>query len=513
MKKLRVLVIILLLIAVFPIKAIAAPGNETGINQKDVIYFIMTDRFNDGDLKNNYNSNKADLKYWHGGDLQGVIDKLDYIKDLGATTIWLTPVQAQDAGGYHGYWAVDFKAVDKHFGDMEKLKELVNKAHAKKMKVILDLVVNHTGVLHPWVNDPAYSKWFHEGGSISDWNNPKEVENLRLAGLPDLAQENPDTRKYLIDMAKGWIRETGIDGFRLDTVRHVPKEFWVEFTSEIKKEFPNFYFIGEVWDGNPQTVGSYQKTGISGLVDFPMYYAITDIFAASKKADEFITAAAGAAQYSDRKLMGTFIDNHDVGRFASVAGMYKEEKLKQALAFEMTYTGIPVIYYGTEIAMEGGEDPSNRKDMDFTKVSDIKPWTQELIKIRKENLALTDGDFKILKAKDYDLAFIRRYDSNQIISVFNIAGKDSVMTINIESNLSAPGNTLINLLDEKEKIKLNKDGTATINMKSKDVKIFKVVTGPDNVIWLYVLLVLGGGIGFGAAFLIVSRVTKARPKK
>lgn len=521
MRKMRTFIHVLIILCIFfsPIMNLTAfglgngktddAGEGKGIHSKDIIYFIMTDRFNDGDPSNNYNANKKDIKTWHGGDLQGVIDKLDYIQGLGATAIWLTPVQSQDVGGYHGYWAVDFRGVDKHLGDMNKLKELVKKAHEKGIKVILDYVVNHTGVLHPWVRDEAYTGWFHEGGSISNWNDPKEVENLRLAGLPDLAQENPAVKNYLIDTAKWWISETEIDGFRLDTVRHVNKEFWIEFTSEIKKDYPDFYFIGEVWDGNPVTVGSYQKTGISGLVDFPMYYTINDLFAKSKKADLFISALAGAKNYENPTLMGTFIDNHDVSRFASAAGMLKTEKLKQATAFQMTYTGIPIIYYGTEIAMEGAEDPTNRGDMDFTKTSELQSWIKKLSDIRKTNPALTGGEIKILKAQEYNLAYLRSDGVNEIIPVFNISGKESTIKMNVAGNIKSGGNTLVNLLNEEEKIPIKKDGMLEIKLAPKDVKIYKVIYDESPII-LVAIAGISGVVGFLIIFWTARKYRKNR---
>ncbi|MBZ4665961.1 alpha-amylase family glycosyl hydrolase [Mahella sp.] len=220
--------------------------------ESQVIYFIMTDRFYNGDTTNDMDANPSDPKAYHGGDLQGIIDKLDYIKDLGATAIWITPVVDNEEGGYHGYWAYDFERVDEHLGDTAKLKELTDKAHDKDIKVILDMVFNHTGYNSPWLSDPAKSDWFNEKMDIVNYNNQEEVEKGWLSGLPDLNQSNPDVEKYLIDMAMSWIDETGIDGFRLDTVRHVPKEFWTKLSQTIKQKYPDFFLLGEVWVNDPE---------------------------------------------------------------------------------------------------------------------------------------------------------------------------------------------------------------------------------------------------------------------
>jgi alpha-amylase len=190
-----------------------------------------------------------------------------------------------------------------------------------KKKVIVDLVVNHTGYLHPWVGEPQYENWFHDRGNITNWNDQQEVEEGKILGLPDLNQANPEVKRYLIDMAKWWIRQTGIDGYRLDTVKHVAKTFWKEFSREIKKEFPDFYLIGKVYDGRPAYVVEYQKAGFDGLVDFPLYYAINDVFGGSRPAESLTGMIEQCAvSYPDRNRCGTFIDNHDVPRFVSQLG-------------------------------------------------------------------------------------------------------------------------------------------------------------------------------------------------
>lgn len=456
------------------------------ITASDIIYFVMTDRFENGDPGNDYGANPKDIRDYNGGDLQGVIDKLDYIKSLGATTVWITPVAENSSGGYHGYWATGFYKVDKHLGDVNKLKELVDKAHEKGMKIILDLVVNHTSVVHPWVSDDHYADWFHDTSTISNWNDQQEVENGKLAGLPDLAQENPEVAKYLIDMAKWWIDETGIDGFRLDTVRHVPKEFWLQFTEEIKKEYPDFYMIGEVWDGRQDYVGGYQQTGFSGMIDFPMYFAIKDVFASSKSVDLIKTAIEKSDVYQNRSLYGTFIDNHDVSRFISMAGSNKEQKLQQALMFEMTYTGIPVIYYGTEIAMEGSEDPTNRKFMEWEKESPVTDYIKKLIAIRKENEAFTKGNIQVTAAKDYFLAYERVSENSGALVVFNTANKANEQQLTISQELLNKGSWLVNAMNPKDVLSL-KDASISISLAPKESKIYIVQKKNASILFMWVI--------------------------
>ena len=233
------------------------PANN-GFTKDDLIYFILTDRFSDGDNTNNYDVDKTDPRKRHGGDIKGIIDKLDYIKDLGATAIWITPVMKNEKDGYHGYWIEDFYEVDPHLGTMEDMKTLVKESHKKDIKVILDYVVNHTGYKSPWLKDEKYKDWFNENKTITNWNDQDQVENGWLMGLPDLDLNNPEVKKYFIENALWWIDETGIDGMRLDTVKHVPRSFWTEFVSAIKDKHPDFYFLGEVWSENPRYFKSYR---------------------------------------------------------------------------------------------------------------------------------------------------------------------------------------------------------------------------------------------------------------
>lgn len=424
--------------------------NKKYITQDDLVYFIMTDRFKNGNTGNDFNVDKNDPLAFHGGDFKGIINKLDYIKDLGFTAIWITPVFDNEPGGYHGYWVSDFYKTEEHFGTMEELKELVNTAHSKGIKVILDMVVNHTGYKHPWVNDPKYKEWFNPKMEISDWKNQKQVEDGWLAGLPDFNQNNPETRQYLINMAKWWIKQTGVNGYRLDTVKHVPKQFWRDFTAEIKKEYPNFYFIGEVFENDINYIASYYDTGIDAFLDFPIYHAITDVFAGYGYATKLAYVIEKSATYKNRHLMGTFIDNHDVHRFISKTISYKEERLKQALAFMMTYTGIPILYYGTEIGMEGKSDPDNRRDMDWSVKSELTDFVKNLAQIRKSNKALTRGDIKILRADSSFISYSRSYKNNTVIAAFNVSNISKKVEITLPDYLNKSEQKFKDLLNNVE---------------------------------------------------------------
>ncbi|MBI2252909.1 MAG: hypothetical protein HYU63_09270 [Armatimonadetes bacterium] len=252
--------------------------------EDEVIYFAFTDRFSNGDKSNDgADTNLQEPRAFHGGDWQGIIDKLDYIKDLGATCIWISPVIMNEPKGYHAYWPYDFMKSEPHFGTLTKLKELVEKAHAKGLKIVMDLVLNHTGYTHPWTKDQNYYDWFHHKGDM--WLPiPYQMENYSFAGLPDLAQENPKVYQYLLNMAKDWIKESNCDGVRLDAAQNIPHWFWKKFTQEIRDfASPNFLILGEAFNPFPNWVGSYQKDGLDSMFDVPMAWAMRDVFAYNKK--------------------------------------------------------------------------------------------------------------------------------------------------------------------------------------------------------------------------------------
>ncbi|ALC91893.1 alpha-amlyase [Bacillus sp. FJAT-18017] len=430
---------ILLLAICFALGALPVQAAEKAERQwqDETIYFLMVDRFSNGDANNDFNANPDDPKAYHGGDFKGIIDKLDYIKNMGFTAIWLTPVFDNEDGGYHGYWINDFYKTDEHFGTISEFKKLVEEAHKRDIKIILDFVVNHVGPSHPWQNDPDKAGWFHVKKPIVNWESQEELENNWLYDLPDFNQDNPAVKNYLLDAAKWWITETGIDGYRLDTVRHVPVSFWEEFSKEVKAQKEDFYLIGEVWTDDPNYIAQYDKAGIDGFVDFPLHEQLREAFAKPDQTLDwlFSTAARNKVLYEDPFLMGTFIDNHDMVRFTREALLAKEDPVsrwKLALTYMYTAPGIPIIYYGSEIALDGTNDPDNRREMDFTVENGLIDYISRLGELRKERVSLTRGTLEKLHEKDGMAIFKRQYNAETTIIAINNTSSDQTVKIPIE---------------------------------------------------------------------------------
>lgn len=432
----RLFMLLVLPFLLFYAMPAAAAEKEERTWQDEAIYFIMVDRFNNMDPTNDQNVNVNDPKGYFGGDLKGVTAKLDYIKEMGFTAIWLTPIFKNMPGGYHGYWIEDFYEVDPHFGTLGDLKTLVKEAHKRDMKVILDFVANHVGYNHPWLHDPTKKDWFHPKKEIFDWNDQTQLENGWVYGLPDLAQENPEVKTYLIDAAKWWIKETDIDGYRLDTVRHVPKSFWQEFAKEVKSVKKDFFLLGEVWSDDPRYIAEYGKYGIDGFVDYPLYGAVKQSLA---RRDASLRPLYDVWEYNktfyDRPyLLGSFLDNHDTVRFTKLAIDNRNNpisRIKLAMTYLFTAPGIPIMYYGTEIAMNGGQDPDNRRLMDFRADPEIIDYLKKIGPLRQELPSLRRGDFTLLYEKDGMAVLKRQYqDETTVIAINNTSETQHVHLTN-----------------------------------------------------------------------------------
>ncbi|MDQ3801912.1 MAG: alpha-amylase family glycosyl hydrolase [Acidobacteriota bacterium] len=423
-----------------------AKTNFQSVTNEDVIYLIMTDRFADGDASNNNPkdapasaNNRRNSRAWHGGDFQGVIDKLPYLKDLGVTAIWLTPWYDNPNAAnecdkpwcpytnYHGYHAIDYYGVEDHFGTMADLQRMIREAHRQGIKVIQDQVANHVGLQHAWAKNPPLDNWFSQF-SQNSFNNSvllspnasrSERDNL-LKGwfnefLPDLNQDEPEVARYEIQNALWWIAMTGIDGIRQDTIQYMPRPFIRDWSAAIKKQYPKLYLVGEVFERDSAQTAFFQggKTGWDGVdtnlpsvFDFKLWETSQEVFTGKKPVRALRDVLKYDGLYPNINNVTTLTNNHDTDRFMSLKGATLEGAMLHT-AFILSTRGIPQLYYGEEIAMTGGHDPDNRKDFaggwredkinKFTREGRTADeqrmfqWTQEWIKIRRNSLALQKG--------------------------------------------------------------------------------------------------------------------------
>jgi glycosidase len=453
-------------------------GRFQGFSPADVMYLIMLDRFADGDPSNNDPAQSRGLYdrknkfYYHGGDLQGVIDRLPYLKELGVTAIWLTPwydnydrinqielKEEKPSTGFHGYNPQDFYAVEEHFGSHAKVRELVDAAHRSGIKIIQDQVMNHTGPYHPWVEDTPTPTWFngtrsrHLKNVFQTWvlHDQRAVEGLKretmegwfLDFLPDLNQHDAEVSRYLIQNTLWWIGTTGLDGIRMDTWQYVPNSFWRDWTAALKREFPNFKVVGEVKDGDAVHVSFFQggkarfdgvDSGLDSLLDFPLFYPVRHAFAEGKPVDEIPKMLAKDYVYNNSEILVTLLGGHDDGRFMSEKGA-TIAGLKLANAFVLTTRGVPQLYYGDELAMEGGDEPTTRGDFPggfpgdkrnaFTAAGRTKDeqelfeYIRRLTSLRRELEPLRTGKLVNLHVSEQQYAYARTGTSGAVVVVIN----------------------------------------------------------------------------------------------
>jgi cyclomaltodextrin glucanotransferase len=377
--------------------------------RQETIYFLVVDRFFDGDPENSEGPNSELYdpegndwgKYW-GGDLQGVIDKLDYLKNMGVTAIWLTPlfeqVEALFAGNaaIHGYWTKDFKRINPRFlksGENPSLNatqetrnttfdRLIEEMHKRKMKLVLDIVCNHSnpdfsgkkgelyddGVKIADFNDDK-NNWYHHYGEVTNWEDDWQVQNCELAGLATFNENNNDYRQYIKGAIKQWL-DRGVDALRVDTVKHMPIWFWQEFTGDMYLHRPDVFIFGEWIYSGPQDDRSIEFVNESGMsiLDFGLCVAIRSALGQGAEGGfhEIQNILDQDHRYKSATELITFIDNHDMSRFQSLNP--DPAMLRVAIALIMTCRGIPCVYYGTEQYLhndtDGGNDPYNRPMME-----------------------------------------------------------------------------------------------------------------------------------------------------
>lgn len=467
----------------YELKARKHQKGAQGFTSADVMYLIMPDRFADGNPANN---NVATLKFQaevdrnnpntrHGGDIAGIIQNMDYIDDLGVTTVWVNPVLENDmpGGSYHGYATTDYYAIDPRFGTNEEYTLMIDSLHNRGIKTVMDMIFNHSGLAHPWIDDLPASNWLNLQDNYkqtnyrlstvtdpyaSDYDRMLTTDGWFVYGMPDLNQNNPHLMKYLIQNSIWWIEESQIDGIRMDTYAYADPDRMGEWIEAVNYEYPDFNIVGECWLGDIAGVAKWQSgsplangydTKLQTVMDFPLmslsenlapFTAETDGWnGLNKLYDHFALDFV----FADPNKVLRFLDNHDTDR------VIKEDitdlgPWKQAIAMLLTVPGIPQLYYGTELLMSGtraGGDGNIRKDMPggfpgdtisvFTPQgrTDLQNEAYDFIaginKWRKTNTAAANGKFKHFMPSNGLYLYERNNGDDSFIVVMNGQDKEN----------------------------------------------------------------------------------------
>src|SRR6266481_5777939 len=435
---------------------------------------------------------------YHGGDLRGVGQHLDYLKDLGVTTLWLTPVVKNGiAQDYHGYGATDLYAVDPHLGTLADYQELVQAAHKQHMKILFDVVPNHVGPRHPWATHPPMQDWFHGTfehhltaasplkGSFYGLSEKKEITNdafeslvdphtpplLRrsltegwFAGiLPDMNTENPVVVEYLAQNSIWWAETSGLDGYRIDTFPYVSREFWEQWHTALRRIYPRLSTIGEVFHPDPTVTSFYQggrkgwdgiDTQLTAPFDFPFFFTLRDVLVKGAPVGKLTNILRQDSLYPHPEFLVPFFGNHDTTRLSGTPGG-TPARLKLAFGLLFTVRGIPEMYYGDEIGMPGGRDPDNRRDFPGGWTEDaqnafekdgrtqeqegLHEYVRALLQVRAQHPALRRGNLWSLASDDVTYVFMRETDEEKIVVAFHAGESARDITVPLQDTPAQDG--------------------------------------------------------------------------
>ncbi|MFP3596743.1 glycoside hydrolase family 13 protein [Chryseobacterium sp. SIMBA_029] len=469
---------------------LANSANRESFSSKDVMYLIMPDRFSNGDEKNDSNpqltekANRSLPNGRHGGDLRGIINNLDYIQNMGATAVWLTPVNQDNEKvySYHGYAQTDLYNIDSRYGSNEEYRELSRNLNKRNMKLVMDYVTNHWGVSHWMIQDLPEKDWIHQfsegdkGFFRSNYKtttqfdtNASEIDKkYALDGwfdttMPDINQKNPLVLKYLIQNSIWWIEYAELGGFRVDTYPYNDKEAMAKWAKAITDEYPKFNIVGETWLNTAGYISAWQKDSKTGeaahynsnlpsVMDFMLYGDMPKAFKEKDGWDSGLTKLynvfASDFLYPDINNVMVFFENHDTERWNEIFNA-DPKAYKMALTLISTVRGIPQIYYGSEVGMRGdknkGGDADIRRDFPGGWKSDqqnaFKPsdqtaeqkeyyqFTQKLLNWRKGKEVIHTGKTKNYIPQDNVFVYFRYNDKGSVMVVINNNEKDTTLDL------------------------------------------------------------------------------------
>ena len=424
-----------------------------------ILYFVILDRFADGSTANDTNVDRNNPGGFHGGDFVGLTQQLDEIASLGATALWITPVVRQIdycppsqpptgvtvPGGwfahcaFHGYWADDFTRIDPRFGTEAELKQLVDAAHARGLKVLLDVVYNHVGYDASYLRNPATAGWVR----TQPVDCAVDEIHCQVGGLPDLKTELPAVQDYLFDAHMGLAQRVGLDGFRLDTVKHIDHAFWQRHRQETRARIAkDFFLLAEVWGGSAQVLEDYfADDEVDAGFDFTFKGSCESFVQGKGRTIAFASYLEKRHKVHPGHYMAHYLSSHD-----EPMALYDlkgdKDAFRLCVALQMTSVGIPTIYYGEEVARAGSVWPLNRTDMPWGKRAVLpgkglerdeamREYYRKLIEARRTNRALSAGGFKRLSS-DGDLLVFEREDAasqNAVVVAVNRGATDASVSV------------------------------------------------------------------------------------
>ena len=494
-----------------------------GFTAADAIYLITPDRFANGDPDNDNvegmreQANRSNKGGRHGGDIAGMAQNLDYIADLGFTSIWLNPLLENDMEkySYHGYSTTDFYKVDPRFGTNEEYRKLADLGREKGLKLIMDMIVNHCGSFHWWADDLPYTDWYNQWPTytgtnhqksvmqdpyVSDYDKKQFTDGWFVPTMPDLNQRNPQMAKYLIQNSIWWVEYLGLSGIRMDTYPYPDEDFMADWTKAMMTEYPTLNIVGEEWNESPVIVSYWQagKTNPNGytsdlksVMDFPvnmaMIKALNEEESWGSGISKIYKMMAMDFLYPDPMNLVTFTDNHDMARIWALLN-HDYDLWKMAITHVMTNRGIPQLYYGTEILTDSPEqrdDGAVRSDFPggwagdeinavtgkglTTQQKAAQKYVKKLLTWRKTSTAIHNGKLKHYRPKNGVYVYFR-YNADQTIMVVINKGEDQELRLDRFAEVIKEFNSAKNVMSDTvvelgESIQIGKRSVGVYELK------------------------------------------------
>lgn len=476
MKKVMSLFIMLSLLIALPVNA----ESKRDLHD-EIIYDILIDRFNIGDLSLDEEVREGDPFAYQGGDFLGITKKLDRVNELGFTSIVLSSVMKNSDDGYHGYWIEDFFEVEPQFGTLEDLNTLIEEAHERDIKVILEFVTNYVSDVHPFVSDSDKEDWFKENTVAKDpsteWLDKVEV----------LDQENPEVESFLFEVADFWMKETNIDGFKLNDVDISAPSFIEAFTEHVNEINPDFYVLGGISEGADDSEDEDNLEFLDAVESRAMFEKMNEIFI---EADQPVSALYDTWVENGKQDSNLiFIDNQNTARFSNNFAEKDRNALttwKLALAYMYTTPGIPVVFQGSELPMYGPSFEESQILVQFNSTNpDIEEYYDRISSLRKEFKPLSHGDFELVGSDEGMSLFTRTYEDETLYVAINNDGNDRTVSItDLEADKQLNGVLGDNLIRE------NANGEYNVSLSRESADVF-LIEDNEGLNWLFIGFILG----------------------
>jgi alpha-amylase len=465
----------------------------------EILYFVLIDRFADGDSRNNARVERRNPGGFHGGDLKGLAAQLDELADLGVTALWINPVQKQMPAcvhaqapaklgipefrhcGFHGYWIDDFEAIEPQFGALDDLNRLVDEAHKRGIKVLLDVVYNHAGYSSEYESrrTSAGERWIRLGEGSCEI----DPVTCRVGGLPDFRTELPEVRDYLLNANIALAKKAGVDGFRLDTYKHVESDFWIEHRKRTRAEIgPDFFLLAEHWGGSASSLDPFfARDEVDAGFDFSFKGSCEAWVQGRGRSVAFGSYLRSRHAVRPGYVLAHYLSSHDEPMALGNLDRDKD-RFRLCVAIQLTSLGMPVIYYGEEVARGGTEWPLNRNDMPWgdrdilpgkgvARDESLRDYYKALIRIRKAHPALTRGDYALLTGRDDRfLAYARRDAASGDYAIVVVNRDDVALPVDLALPSAWPAGPVTDLLHGGGTVE-PRDGRIGLTLAPKSVRV------------------------------------------